>query len=574
MSSTKKVASNKARALEKKTAYKQTCLLVLGMHRSGTSALTRTLSLMGAALPKDIMGVSSGNNTGHWESNRIVQYNDRLLSELQSNWQDWTQLDFSRVSIKRKNEIKKELSDIIRTEYEQAPLIVLKDPRICRFSDFFLQMLVDANILPVCIHVFRNPLEVAQSLNSRDGMVLGRASLLWLRHVLEAEKASRGYARVFNSYSELLGDWRQFRKKLDKTHRVKFPYKADEVSAQIGTFLKPKLKHNAATPEDLILNPLTRDWINSAYEAFLVLSQNPDSRAAMDVLDGISVAFNAAAPTMQHAFGDLEQAYKDNLQKVNTERDGVFARLNERKAETERLRQKLSERSDEGKQLKAMLSERKAETERLRQELSERGDESERLKATLSERNNEIETFRQIQGVAKKEVNKMRSALSIGDKKAILLEREIKYSRQSLSSKKNDNRDLKHIVDAHLKERDGFIQKTKNLEHSVEQKVYAITEMKQDLLSRVSEVKTLEDNLKKLRLQLAQGESDRKDEVGRLQVDITNKTDRVKKLSLEIQDVRFAFQNSLSWKVTKSLRVLMRFMRKTKSYFSVDRTEK
>ncbi len=51
-----------------------------GMHRSGTSALTRVLSLLGAALPQHILGAGPGNETGHWEPLRLVGYHDRMLA--------------------------------------------------------------------------------------------------------------------------------------------------------------------------------------------------------------------------------------------------------------------------------------------------------------------------------------------------------------------------------------------------------------------------------------------------------------------------------------------------------------
>ena len=49
-----------------RVASGRTCLFVLGMHRSGTSALTRVLSIAGAKLPASLMDAGKGNNGGHW----------------------------------------------------------------------------------------------------------------------------------------------------------------------------------------------------------------------------------------------------------------------------------------------------------------------------------------------------------------------------------------------------------------------------------------------------------------------------------------------------------------------------
>ena len=57
-------------------------ILVLGMHRSGTSALTRMLNILGCALPDNLLGSNQSNPEGHWESLRAIEINDALLAAL------------------------------------------------------------------------------------------------------------------------------------------------------------------------------------------------------------------------------------------------------------------------------------------------------------------------------------------------------------------------------------------------------------------------------------------------------------------------------------------------------------
>jgi hypothetical protein len=79
---TKKVPSARAPA-------KTQGLLVLGMHRSGTSAVTRVLNLLGCALADNLVGPSDGNETGHWESLAALELNDAILASAGSHWADW-----------------------------------------------------------------------------------------------------------------------------------------------------------------------------------------------------------------------------------------------------------------------------------------------------------------------------------------------------------------------------------------------------------------------------------------------------------------------------------------------------
>jgi len=71
-------------------------ILILGMHRSGTSALTRVVSLMGAALPKSILGKNHSNLRGHWESEVLIKSHEAFLARFDSDWKDWQRLKMPR----------------------------------------------------------------------------------------------------------------------------------------------------------------------------------------------------------------------------------------------------------------------------------------------------------------------------------------------------------------------------------------------------------------------------------------------------------------------------------------------
>ena len=68
---------------------KKTALIVLGMHRSGTSSVAGALALAGAAAPKHLMPAAADNPKGFWESSAVADFNDRILNREGSNWHDW-----------------------------------------------------------------------------------------------------------------------------------------------------------------------------------------------------------------------------------------------------------------------------------------------------------------------------------------------------------------------------------------------------------------------------------------------------------------------------------------------------
>lgn len=283
---------------------RRTCIVVLGMHRSGTSALTRVVNLLGAALPDRILGASPGNRAGHWEPAALVQFHEALLAELGSTWHDWTALDLSRLSADRRAEIMSRIAAIIAHEYGPAPLLVVKDPRICRFASLFLEALTTAGITPECILLFRNPLEVAQSLKCRDGMPSGQAGLLWLRHVLDAEAASRGHRRIIASYDAFLADWRREIGRLDALAAADHAH-SDAAAQGIARFLDPAHRHHTQSDAAMAGDPFMCGWIADVHAALQRLRRDPDCGAALATLDRVRHEFESAGPAITRVHRDL-----------------------------------------------------------------------------------------------------------------------------------------------------------------------------------------------------------------------------------------------------------------------------
>lgn len=137
----KNVDTQRAPTSQKTSIATRTCLLILGMHRSGTSALTRTLNLLGYSLPEKLIGALEGNEVGHWEPENIVLFNDRLLSDMGSAWHDFRSLPPSRLGPEALHKAELQLRDLLQREFGDASHIILKDPRICRLTPLYIQAL-------------------------------------------------------------------------------------------------------------------------------------------------------------------------------------------------------------------------------------------------------------------------------------------------------------------------------------------------------------------------------------------------------------------------------------------------
>jgi len=181
---------------------KQTCILVLGMHRSGTSALTGVLSLLDVYLGSELMPANFSNEKGYFENYVLFRENDRLLSQIDSSWDDIF-YDKSKLDLIEET---KNLKEIIQKEFKYSKIFAIKDPRLAFLFPIYKNVLEELNIDIKIILPYRNPIEVANSLQKRESMSLEKGMLLWAYHFLLAEKFSRGYKRVFVGFDDLMNN--------------------------------------------------------------------------------------------------------------------------------------------------------------------------------------------------------------------------------------------------------------------------------------------------------------------------------------------------------------------------------
>ena len=174
------------------------------MHRSGTSSLTRLISLAGAMLPNTLLKSRAGNTKGHWESKKIVEANEAFLAKQGRTWDDWRQINFDE---KQSTKFVEQIKDIINEEYAGKSFIVLKDPRFCRYPHLVAKALATLGFTAKFVIISRSPIEVSQSLVIRNGFSEAQSNLLWLRYVLDAEHFTRDFERTFLTFNQVLGDW-------------------------------------------------------------------------------------------------------------------------------------------------------------------------------------------------------------------------------------------------------------------------------------------------------------------------------------------------------------------------------
>lgn len=255
----------------------RTAYVVLGMHRSGTSSVAGTLALLGAAAPRTLMRPADDNPKGFWESEVVAAFNDRLLAACGSAWDDWRWLDPAPLADPAWAD---QARDLVLAEFGDAPAIVLKDPRICRFFPFWRGVLQAAGYAPLIVSPVRDPREVAASLNARNSMHPLKGQRLWLRHVLEAEAASRGLPRHLMGWDGFIADWRaETARMAARLGRTLSP--TPDQAAAVDAFLTADLRRQS--PGDQPFAPLA-GRVHSALSDLARHGEHPDLHRTLDAL--------------------------------------------------------------------------------------------------------------------------------------------------------------------------------------------------------------------------------------------------------------------------------------------------
>ena len=198
-------------------------IVILGMHRSGTSALAGLLNKSGVNLGKNLLPpMTNVNEKGFFENERIVLADEKILNLIGFHWLDprhipehiWIDGRFSMVA--------REIEEIIQEELLNSPCWGIKDPRICRLLPLYKKIFSKIKIDPCYVLIFRHPDEVSSSIHKRDGIDDEAVYISWLWHVLDAEFYTKNNKRGYVLYEDLLIDPQKVLLDLQKTLSIEF----------------------------------------------------------------------------------------------------------------------------------------------------------------------------------------------------------------------------------------------------------------------------------------------------------------------------------------------------------------
>jgi GT2 family glycosyltransferase len=212
-------------------------LLILGMHRAGTSALARVCSLRGADLPEHVLPANEGNEGGYWEPRGVVELNDRILDYYDLAWDDPFVFDRLPAPEDFPPGFRAEAAQLIQREYGDSPLFVLKDPRCTLLRAFWTDVLQSLGVRTCPVVMMRPCGEVLDSLMRRDKTSAVSAALLYVAYGLAAAEAAG--AASFVTYEQLIANWHECTDRIAAEQRFAWPSVDADAAASVEAYLRP-----------------------------------------------------------------------------------------------------------------------------------------------------------------------------------------------------------------------------------------------------------------------------------------------------------------------------------------------
>jgi len=255
-------------------------VLVLGMHRSGTSALARGLQMLGVYLGSDFLSAQPDNPTGYWEDRNIYDLNERLLAVFGVKWEEVALIDDTRWHRPEIEVLLAEAVEYLRSHFVSHPLWGFKDPRTIRLLPFWQSVLRRLDVHECYLVVIRNPRSVAQSLLKRHGMDEITAHFLWLVYMVPYLNEIAGKPFIVADYDLVMADPGPQIERIARGLKIPLDESAAVAIEQFsGEFLDPNLRHSFFKESDFDTNPRLRPLTR---EAYLWLRRIAEDRVATD----------------------------------------------------------------------------------------------------------------------------------------------------------------------------------------------------------------------------------------------------------------------------------------------------
>ncbi|MEO8401826.1 MAG: hypothetical protein ABI597_08550 [Gammaproteobacteria bacterium] len=252
--------------------------VVLGVPRSGTSAISRGLKALGINLGTRLVTPSQKwNPKGYWEDTDIVHLiNEKILNVVSSRWDSIKVIEAEQQNSSAVDSIRRHASELINQRMTAMENWGFKDPRTIKLLPFWQSVFSSLKLTDNYVIALRNPLASAQSYKNLTNIDFEKGLLLWLTHLVAAVDGTKGKTKVMVSYDLLLKNPSMQLERIKKQLALSINTDPKEIDIYANQFLDKKLQHYEFSYEDLHTHQAARavPLCLKAYDIFMKLAKD------------------------------------------------------------------------------------------------------------------------------------------------------------------------------------------------------------------------------------------------------------------------------------------------------------
>jgi hypothetical protein len=275
-------------------------VVVLGMHRSGTSAITRGLEVLGVKLGDNLYPAAIDNPKGFWEDTDFLGINEELLAHLDYSVDRLGLIDWQMPSTDTVESLELKAEKLVSERCKKNALWGFKDPRTARLLPFWQAVFERVGCDVRYVIATRNPISIVESLYKRSGFEGGITFYLWLEHLIPAISGTINAKGVVVDYDQLLENPKLQLLRVAKALGVTAPEPL-ALFAFESEFLDVGLRHTYFTMQDLERYPSVPLQVVTAYDWLVKLANDSvllDSAETKSVFEALSQELIFLSPTL------------------------------------------------------------------------------------------------------------------------------------------------------------------------------------------------------------------------------------------------------------------------------------
>ena len=293
-------------------------IIVLGMHRSGTSVISRGLQVMGVELGNRLMApVPDVNAKGFWEDVDLNLLNIEMLHAIGSEWHNLRPISAPDVENLREKGFFQQAVDLIRLKVSDAPIFGFKDPRVSKLLPFWKEVLDHCHFDVRYAIAIRHPLSVVKSLEKRDGLSRIKSYTLWLEHVVVSMAETAGSKRVIVDYDNLMNDTEH--ELIRIADNLDLSVDPERLLCYKTQFIDETLRHSIHDSKDLLNDSSCPQTVREMYETLKQVAADTvrDDHLLQEMFYNWQSEFSRSVPLLElvDEFASKNESLAQNLMK-------------------------------------------------------------------------------------------------------------------------------------------------------------------------------------------------------------------------------------------------------------------